>query len=162
MFRFKCEHCNEFHDGIPDFGFDAPYYYHAVPAEARCDRCELSSDFCRVDGDFFIRGSLEIPINGSDETFSYGVWISVSQENSLWYREKFHDETLQGRFVGWISNEIPGYADTLTLIGAAIPRPEGLRPLIELKPTDHPLSDLQREGLSIEQLVSLCSRLLHY
>jgi len=45
--------------------------YYQIPEDERASRSDLTSDACVVDEKhFFIVGNLEIPINGSDETFS--------------------------------------------------------------------------------------------
>lgn len=160
--KFTCAVCEVEHEGLPDLAFAAPLYYDAVPESERGPRVTLTTDFCQVHDDFFIRGSLEIPILGRDETFSYGVWLSVSERNFNRYRESFQlDHPPPDRYVGWISNRLAGYPDTLKLKAAAHVRPHKQRPLIELEPTDHPLAVLQREGISFESVVEICSTALH-
>lgn len=42
----------------------------------------LSSGQCVIKGQhFFIRGLIEIPVIGSEDVFSWGVWVSLSKEN---------------------------------------------------------------------------------
>ena len=52
---------------------------------------------------------------------------------------------------GWFSNSLPGYPETLSLKCMLHARPGGLRPLIELEATDHPLSVAQRQGIPFQQ-----------
>jgi hypothetical protein len=78
MFRFKCSSCGEWHEGMPTFGADAPLYFYAIPEQEREARCVLTSDTCSIDQEFFfVRGCLEIPVEGAMEPFVWGVWASV-------------------------------------------------------------------------------------
>jgi hypothetical protein len=71
MFRFKCSACGEWHEGMPTFGTDAPLYLSAIPEQDREMRCALTSDTCTVDQKFFfVRGCLEIPVEGAMEPSS--------------------------------------------------------------------------------------------
>ena len=72
MKGYICSICRQYHDEVPlSFGADAPYWYDVVAPEERAERTELSSDQCVIDEEhFFIRGCLEIPIIGSNETFT--------------------------------------------------------------------------------------------
>lgn len=161
ILRFTCRECGREHEGLPDIGFKVPWYYETLPDRHRID-VHIDADFCRIESDFFIRGSLEIPITGLQGNFSYGVWISVSEKNYHLYRAVFDsDSPTSQRYVGYISNRIDGYPDTLKLIGAAHLRGNGLRPLIELQPTDHPLSLEQRQGISFERAVEIVTPYMH-
>jgi hypothetical protein len=160
--KFTCAVCKLEHDGLPDIAFRSPYYYDVLPEAGRGPRVFLDSDFCQVDDDYFIRGCLELPIIGRDEVFSYGVWISVSETNFGHYRETFHmEDPPPARYLGWLSNQLPGYPDTLRLKAAAHVRPHNQRPYIELEPTDHPLAVRQRDGIAIEEVIKACSDVLH-
>ncbi|MDX1579953.1 MAG: DUF2199 domain-containing protein, partial [Gemmatimonadota bacterium] len=117
--RFECRVCGEIHEGLPDIGFEAPYYYTTVPERERDRRCRLTPDLCVIDGeDHFLRGVLEIPIEGTSETFGWGVWSSVSEPNFRLYERTFEgdDPARYGPFLGWLSSRIPGYDDTLSLV----------------------------------------------
>ena len=88
MFRFTCTACGEVHEGMPAFGWPHPIYYTAVPEEERAARCVLTSDMCMIDGeDFFVRGCIEIPVHGQDESFSWGVWTTLSEKSFREYED---------------------------------------------------------------------------
>ena len=79
-FRFECATCGSYHLGIPSFGWDFPVQYLAVPESERAGRVDLSDDACVIDDQwYFVRGCLEIPVNGYEEPLSYGVWLSLSR-----------------------------------------------------------------------------------
>lgn len=40
-------------------------------------------------------------------------------------------------------------------------RDNGIRPFIELEPTDHPLAVEQREGITVERLAEIYSLIMH-
>jgi hypothetical protein len=161
---FTCSCCGQVHEGLADLVFAAPYYYYTVPTDQRERRCLLTSDLCSIDDeDFFIRGCLDIPIVGSDEHFSWGVWCSVSRTNFEKYREVFaephHSDV--GPFFGWFSVRLPGYPDTLSLKVMAHLRDERTRPWFELEESEHPLSADYRQGITRERLQQIYEANLH-
>ena len=155
MFRFKCASCGDFHSGIPDIGWSYPVYYLDVPEAQREDRCELTSDICVIDDKwFFVRGCLEIPIIDADEVFAWGAWVSLSEADFLRFVELYDHGQRAGEdsFLGWFSTYIEPYPNTVKLKARAHLRDGGIRPFIELEPTDHPLAVEQREGITLERL----------
>lgn len=162
-FSFQCSACNEVHHGIPDLVFDCPIYYHQMSEADRRAKATLTEDTCVIaDEDFFVRGALEIPIHGRDETFAYSVWVSLSAGNFDRYEALFEkEEPDEAPYFGWLSSWIPGYADTLSLKTKVHLRPFPQRPRIELEPTKHRLAIDQREGIDIERLEHLIQLALH-
>ncbi|HEX4157709.1 MAG TPA: DUF2199 domain-containing protein, partial [Rhizomicrobium sp.] len=61
---------------------------------------------------------------------------------------------------GWLSNNLSLYPETLSLKTNLHLRGGGIRPFIELEPTDHPLAIEQREGISIERVEEIAAMLL--
>jgi hypothetical protein len=160
--RFTCATCGEVHEGLPDIGFDAPSHYRGAEG-TRGTR--LTSDHCVIEErDYFVHGCLEIPIVGSDARFAWGVWISLSRKNFDRYVALRGGDPPpgEGPYPGWFCSAIPGYPDTLQLRARAHLRPGGLRPLIELEPTDHPLAVHQRNGIALETLLELVRPHLHH
>ncbi|TYP72088.1 hypothetical protein BCM02_109367 [Paenibacillus methanolicus] len=162
---YTCSCCGEYHDELPtSYGTEAPVYYELASPEEREQRFELSEDLCVMDNEhFFIRGCLEIPIIGTDEQFIWGAWVSLSEAN---YR-KVHDhgdepEQLEA-MLGWFSTVLPDYPDTLNLKAKVHHRLGGMRPYIELEPTEHPLAVESREGMTVERVQEIaeayCERL---
>ena len=131
-------------------GFDKPDYYWGVPEEERDERVELTLDTCIIDHeDFFIRGVIEIPVHEYPEVFGFGVWISLKQENFASYLENF-DSSQIGPFFGWLCTGISYYKDeTLSLKTMAHFRGAGLRPRIDVEPSDHLLSVDQQTGITL-------------
>lgn len=162
--RFTCSICGDVHAGLPDIGFDAPMYYTALAPEERAARATLTSDLCTIDDtDFFVRAVLEIPIKGTEETFGWGAWVTLSRSHFDRYVELFDIDPPagEGPWFGWFSNRVPGYPDTLNLKTRVHLQPHRQRPRLELEPTAHPLAVHQREGIALEELLKLIGDRLH-
>jgi hypothetical protein len=165
-FAFTCPCCGKEVVSLPDIAYDAPVYYAALSEEERKTTARLSSDFCSVGDDRFIRAVCRIPVVNSDVEFGWGVWVSLSQENFQRYFDSYEDsdQSKLGNMFGWLSNELPGYPDTLNLQTTVMPQDNNQRPLVYISDVhaDHPLFIEQREGVSQDKLVriyaeNLCS-----
>jgi len=164
VFRFQCGVCGEWHEGLPDLGFDAPLHYHQLSDEERDTVATKSSDLCTInDEDFFVRGVIEIPIQGRDDCFGIGAWVSLKEENFGRYVELYdaEDPSGEGPYFGWFCNRIAGYRETISLKTHLHLRPAPARPSIELEPTDHPLAVQQRDGIGLAEIQALIERALH-
>jgi hypothetical protein len=81
-FEFYCKGCGQVHHGMPALDAAAPLSYYVVPTDEREARCQLDSDACIIDESmYFVRGCLEIPVHGESEPFSWGVWVSLSEQS---------------------------------------------------------------------------------
>jgi hypothetical protein len=148
---YHCACCGQTHEGLPDIGFAAPYHYYQLPDEEREARSVLTEDTCVIDGeDYFIRGTIELPVHGQEATFGLGVWVSQKDTNFGCYVQN-PDTPEIGPFFGWLSSEVLAFGSTLSLKTTAYFQGNGLRPLIELEPTEHPLAVAQQEGISLER-----------
>jgi len=158
MFRFKCGSCDAWHEGMPSFAAEAPFYYYSIPAAERDKRCVLTSETCEVDSSyFFVHGNLEIAVHGQADRFVWGVWVSLSKLNFALFNANLAEPKRShiGPFLGWLSAELPLYPSTENLKGRIHLRDGGVRPLIELEPTDHPLALEQRNGISVERVAEI-------
>jgi len=163
-FTFKCVTCGEVHEGMPTFGADAPLSYYAIAEDERITRCDLASDDCVIDGEyFFVRGCLEIPVRGQSDPFVWGVWVSLSKESHLKWLKVFGDANRShvGPFFGWLNAWLKPYPETMNLKTHLHLRDDGLRPLVELEPTDHPLAVEQRDGISVERVAQIYALMMH-
>ena len=147
---YRCTICGESHDGLPDIAADRPDHWWSVPEPERTERIWLTSDLCVIDGkDYFIRGVVEIPIHEQAEPFGFGVWVSQKKDNFFAYVENWDSDEI-GPFCGWLCTRIRYYSeDTTGLKTMAHFRTGGLRPSIELEPTDHPLAVDQCQGMTL-------------
>lgn len=163
-FRFHCAACGNFHEGMPSFGTDAPLNYYSVPAAERGQRCVLGTDHCVIDGeDFFVRGCIELPVHGEADPFTWGVWVSLSQRSFKVWSECFDQDVRShiGPFFGWLNAWLKPYPDTMNIKTRVHLRDNGIRPFIELEPTDHPLAIEQRDGITVERVAELYAALVH-
>jgi hypothetical protein len=164
MFRFKCAGCGEWHEGMPSLASDAPLYYYGIPEEDRAARCELTADICIVDGEFFFaRGCIEIPVQGESEPFVWGVWVSLSRSNFGKFQASLdmQKRSQLGPFFGWLSASFLVYPDTENLKTRLHLRDDGVRPFVELEPTDHPLAVEQRSGISVQRVAQIYAAYEH-
>lgn len=159
----RCATCGKEHvDALPDLGMDAPDPYLAVPPEERPERASFTLDRCSIrdeDGThYFVRGVIRIPIIGQREPFGIGAWVSQSRENF----ERYHRKTRNSPpTYGWLVNRIPHYAeDTFLLKARLLFHGRGMRPWIELEPTDHPLAVDQRTGITLARAWQIVHRYL--
>jgi hypothetical protein len=162
--HFTCATCGKEHDGIPSYGADRPAQWWHVPENRRERDVLLSTDSCIIaDRFFFVHGCIELPVIGTDETFSWGVWVSLKKETFLIWQA--HYDVAQrshiGPFFGWLCTALPGYPDTLNLKTTVHVRDDGIRPFIELEPTDHPLAVEQRRGITMERIQEIIQQVEH-
>lgn len=161
-FRFQCRTCGADHEGAPSFSSDAPIYYRWLSEEERTQRALLDSDTCVIeDREFFIRVCLEVPIHGFDDPFLWGVWVSLSQKNFTRYLETWDAPDEGDCYFGWFSTFLPYYPDPLNLKTYVHPRANGLRPWIELEPTDHPLAVDYHQGITLARAQEIFEQILH-
>jgi hypothetical protein len=164
---WTCRCCGKQYDTLPmSYAPVAPDLWMSIPEAERGERGELTSDTCVIDGKyFFVLGCLEIPVTGCQDRFNWGVWVSVSQQSfnrigELWDAELRDTEP---PFFGWLCTNISNYPQTFELKTQVHLRNSGIRPFIELEPTDHPLAIEQRHGITIQRVEEIASaRLQHH
>jgi hypothetical protein len=152
MKTYTCATCGKEHGDLPDMAADRPDIWWSIPEEERSRRLFLDSDLCVLDNEhFFIRGVIQLPIIGTEKCFGFGAWVSQKRENFQAYIDQ-PDITTIGPFFGWLSTNFAYYpAGTLNLQTRAHFRGGGVRPTIEVEPTDHPLALDQRNGITLDK-----------
>jgi hypothetical protein len=125
----------------------------------------LSSDQCVIRGQhFFVRGLIEIPVIGSEDVFSWGVWVSLSKDNFTRALEVWNTPGREAEkpYFGWLCTELAVYPESTTNLKTnAHTRPVGNRPFIELEPTDHPLAVEQRTGITLDRVREIATAVMH-
>lgn len=164
-FEFKCNFCEEIHTGIPTFGTNFPITVAQIPEEERESRVKLGSDDCVIDEEqFYIRGCVEILVHGYDDPFVLDSWVSLSRENYLIWVEYFEKEKRShiGPFFGWFCNDFIQYEQSYVNLKTQVHiRDNGIRPYIELEPSDHSLALEQRQGISKARLIEIYESVMH-
>ncbi|MFD4658879.1 DUF2199 domain-containing protein [Kitasatospora sp. NPDC058444] len=152
---FTCTCCGGHHAGLPlNYSTVAPDAWD--PALEADPHSMLSSDQCVIRGEhFFVKGLIEIPVLGSEDVFSWGVWVSLSRSNFARAAELWETDGRESEepYFGWLCTWLPVYEpDTINLKTHVRTRPVGQRPSIELEPTDHPLAVEQRTGITRDRV----------
>jgi hypothetical protein len=163
-FKFKCNSCDEVHEGLPIFSIEEPYSYLEIPDKEKADRCELKPNYCRINDQwFFIYGLIEIQVIGYSESLTYGVWGSISKSNYDQWRAMPADELAakQTWYFAWLNVSLAMYPETFNMKANVHIRGNGELPLFELEPTDHPLAIEQRTGVSEARVAEIYSHILH-
>lgn len=161
---YLCRCCGKFHTELPmSYGSPVPDYCYDVPSEEQEHRIKMNEDFCIIDDEyFFIRGCIEIPVIDGEGPFIWDVWVSLSKGNfdktNEFLEVEGREQQLEPMF-GWLSTSIPCYPETINLKTMVHTRSVGVRPYIELEPTEHPLAIEQREGITIERIKQIAEQL---
>ena len=164
---FQCSCCGHTLDGPPlSWHLNAPDAWTGLSAlDRRFGGNTIDSDLCIIhQKDYFIHGLIEIPVLDGEGPFAWGVWVSLSKDNfnrscDLWDDPARVNEPA---YFGWLSNSLPGYPETLNLKTAVHNRAVGMRPYIELEPTEHPLALEQANGITTARVREIAERMHHH
>ncbi|MBU2865140.1 DUF2199 domain-containing protein [Reinekea forsetii] len=164
-FEFKCSCCDEIHKGIPTFGTTYPITVLQIPEDERASRVALGTDDCVIDEKYFyIRGCIEIPVQGFEDPFVWGAWVSLSEESFIQYIKHFDEAERShiGPFFGWLSSDFIVYAEQCVNLKTRVHlRNDGIRPFIKIEPSEHLLSIEQRDGISEKRLIEIYEETMH-
>lgn len=155
MAGFLCSRCGQEHPGTPTFGFRFPIDYLDVPEPEREARVFLTEDTCVIDDKrFYVRGCLEISVDGACEPFIWGVWVAVSEDAFYQFQNLLGVDvrSQHGPFEGQLSSPPRPYPDSTNLRVTVRLRDHGIRPLVEVEDGGHPLAVEQKDGISRRRL----------
>jgi hypothetical protein len=164
---WHCSTCGETHGDFPlSFAADFPDNYANLGDADRAARTIIGSDQCVIDEEqFYLRGCLEIPIQGSDEIFMWGLWALLKPADYAGISDSWEEEgrdQKHGPYKGRLANSLKSYpVDTFNLRLTIKLRSVGERPLFFIDESDHPLAVAQRQGMTRRQVKDLVSSLLH-
>ncbi|WP_434447981.1 DUF2199 domain-containing protein [Lentzea sp. E54] len=161
---FTCTCCGQVHEGLPfAYSMHAPVYWSPEIAENPANL--LGEEQCVIDDEhFFVRGQILLPVRDADDDFAWGVWVSLSPANFSRMAEVFDDPARVNEppYFGWLSTVLPGYEPTTFNLKTNLhTQGIGVRPLIELEPTDHPLAVEQRKGITLARVQEFAEIALH-
>lgn len=152
---YQCHTCGAVHSERPTcFSFETPRIVSQLSGNDRSRRVEMSSDQCVLDEEhFFILGTLDLPVQNSDEILRWIAWSTLSKQSferacDLWRVEGRESEP---PYPGWLSNEIPGFPESLHVKLLMHTEAIGIRPRLEVVDTGHPLWSAQQKGISRER-----------
>src|SRR6185369_13040785 len=73
--RYKCGRCRKWHDGFPNWHFDAPDPVLALDPDVRATRAMREEDGYVLDKWFFGLALLELSVQDTPDSFAWGVWV---------------------------------------------------------------------------------------
>lgn len=153
-----CPCCGRRFSGIFDIGFDAPDAWPHGPrpegGEVETEGDRLASEFARIQGRYFLRGVLLLPLRGSDEHFAFGPWAEVPEAVFRACLATLEDPARPfAPADAMLANTLPGFEDSPdTPLIVTLPDP-AQRPLFTA--TDGPLAEAQAQGLTFDDLLDL-------
>lgn len=162
---YQCAGCGQWHDSLPlDLFVPLPDFVAEIDPAERDKRVVRDGDFMVVDGQhYFLRALLELPIRDYDDTFAYGVWVSLSKKSYDRARAIYRDDKASDAeppFFGWFMVTLPGWPKTLEL-KTQVKLRAASRASITLEPTDHLLAVAQREGIELDRVKQIIADALH-
>lgn len=92
------------------------------------------------------------------------VGLAGAKQNFKRASDRWHDpnRTEEPPYFGWLCNRLPGYPETLSLKTNVHTRSVGIRPFIELEPTEHPLAVEQRDGITMTRVIEIAEMAMHH
>ena len=116
----------------------------------------MDSDFCIVrhpdQTDRFIRTTLTQKVIDHCENLEYGLWVSLSEKSFQEYADNFKNQTLQTKYFGWLSNDIPEYEFLEGIPTTVFTRTGNERPeIIPHKDFDHPFVKDYYDGITKQE-----------
>ena len=178
-FRYTCACCGDEFTGAPSFASLTPPLVNDVPEDEREGRVLFNSDLCRIrarmnerseEDIYAIRATLLIPIHGSDEPFSWGVWVTQSEQDFYRYLETGEEDQSSEVSFGWLPVTMTYYQDfalddfSATLACSVNWGPQGFRPTVTLHKCEHPLYLDQANGINWDKAVMIaqeCMKAAH-
>jgi len=153
-FRYKCANCDEWHTDIPALVFPHPAAYYAISKWQRLIRVWSTPETCVIDNrSFFVRGNLNISVDGLVERLAFGVWVKLTQKDFMTFQSLLETPGRENHapLTTTLANMPKGYPkENLAANLNFLPLPA--RPHIKLEPVDHPLAVEQRNGIDVERL----------
>jgi len=164
VFSFQCSKCNEIHQGVPSFSFDAPALYYDIPEQERESRVFLTTDSCVIDDEYyFAKGLLELSVFGLEETLTFTPWVSLSESNFSQFQDSLEVENASeyGPMFGWFCSQIDEFTDCEGLKTSLVFQDKNYRPKIDIEESDHPLSVAYHNSISQTLLIKIVEGYLH-
>lgn len=164
-YRYTCSCCGKTMTGllmsiacnVPDNWLDL--------SEAERTQSQMNSDFCYLkweDGtvERYIRCIMELPVPSLDDVFTYGVWMSISEESWDIHLEGSETGTYEkDSCFGFLGNAIRTFPQSRNLHADVCFREGDKRPVVILHHADHPLVAAQENGLRVEQAEAIIAGL---
>jgi hypothetical protein len=122
-------------------------------------KSERDGELVVAGDDRFILANIELPVKHLlGAQFVWTCWISLSDGSyqrmrRLWNRP---GRERQEAAFGYVSSALPTYEPSTVALKSRIhTRAAGLRPSVELEPTEHPLAAEQRDGIGQDRIAAV-------
>lgn len=164
MKQFTCTRCGQTHQFPAGLGAEAPDMWHDMSPAERNSGCILDVETCVIkDEVYFVKGALDVPIQDENAFFTYTVWVSLGEDDFATMLVSWQDAMRkhQAPYFGWLGTRIPTYPETINLRTNVFNNDLGVRPSVILEPTEHPLAQEQRNGISRAKLQDMIELLIH-
>jgi hypothetical protein len=154
--KFSCSCCGQNHEEWPALAFNSPDNYYFLSENEKQSIASLDSDFCVINyedqTDRFIRCTLNQKVNDYCEDLEYGLWVSLSENSFLDYKETYQKEIEEKVYFGWLCNAFFGYDFSKSIPMNVVLKSNGLRPeLFPHESFDHPFVRDYYNGISKEE-----------
>lgn len=114
-----CRKCGLVHDEWPSLEFCHPFYYSRLSRSEQEGQAELIHDFCTIRNpsqtDHYIRAMITQKVNDHCDTLQYAVWILLNEDCFEDYSKNYFSNDHEAVYFGFLSNQIPGYNNTLSV-----------------------------------------------
>lgn len=165
---FQCRSCEEEHEGLPmAFHAEEPQAWGDASDDARRhDGSGLGGEDCVLEGArFFLRGLVEIPVEGLEDPLQWGAWVELDPPSYERFTELWEVEGRESEppHAATLATALPTFLYEPSTLGLSVKvhtRPVGMRPLIEVV-APHPIAVEQNHGIPQARLEQIWSALLH-
>lgn len=140
--------------------FKLPTAIYDLPEEDQASRCDISPDFCAIDGDRrFLRGLLPLPVTGRSVPYRIGIWAEIDASSFKRILELWDDphQAEAPPLAGALANPVPLCPSTIGLeVEIRLTGPT-TRPEFFVKEANHQLAQDQRQGIGAHRPLQCAS-----
>jgi len=139
-----------------DIAYELPDVVWALPENERETKAHYNSDLCQYNDSYYIRGIALIPINETNTSFGWGLWVEVNKKTFNKYLEIYEvDGTHKPAEESLIANTPLKYENANNLKAKIQFCSPNERPELIFEENDYKLSQEQLNGISVERVHAL-------
>jgi hypothetical protein len=164
---FVCSVCGERHEErLMDLSAEVPEHWREVSIRTRL-RSKLADSICwirerRGEEHVYVRGLVELPVPELDDSFRFGVWAEISEDDFDAVYEGWDDGSLVGfEYPGTLDTSLDYPVETRGLPVLLREREGGAAPAIEVLDREHPLGREQHDGISSARVDEIVAAFVH-
>ncbi len=164
--RWQCHTCHDWHDGFPgSYSTGAPEVW-AQLAKENLETAALGAFNAEFDNRGFVLGNLNLPLTDGEFEFAWGLWVELQWNDYLRILDTWELPGRESRvptMLGHLQTELRHlgalYPPSLGLEVEVITQPVGVKPLLRVFGSDHPLATEATEGITqarLEEISACC------